>query len=296
MAIPQQSLFGTMFQTPAQVEQAQQQRLFEQARQSAMMTPEQQGAFIAARSGQMTGRLLSGLAGYEDPELKKARDLQGIVNQVKAGLSEADQQNPAKVYAAMAKRASELGYTQEAMLLADEANRRNLEEQKMELERDRLAVSQGQLTIAQEQERRAKYKDNPYLMIEDAAGMAEDDPRRNALIQSATDAIGKADVEKRLKEAQIKSYTAQAAAAGGGKISSTFVSEDEKGNIVPLTDINGRLYTPDGRPVTKVRMAKESDLATIMRMQGGGGASPGGAAQDPAAAARAELERRRKNQ
>ena len=140
MAIPQQSLFGTMFQTPAQVEQAQQQRLFEQARQSAMMTPEQQGAFIAARSGQMTGRLLSGLAGYEDPELKKARDLQGIVNEVKAGLSAADQQNPAKVYAALAKRAGELGYTQEAMMLADEANRRGLEERKISMQEEEFRM------------------------------------------------------------------------------------------------------------------------------------------------------------
>ena len=145
MATPQQSLFGTMFQTPAQVERAQQQRLFEQARQSAMMTPEQQGAFIAARSGQMTGRLLSDLAGYEDPELKKARDLQGIVNEVKAGLSAADQQNPAKVYAALAKRAGELGYTQEAMMLADEANRRGLEERRVSMQEEEIRLKKEKI-------------------------------------------------------------------------------------------------------------------------------------------------------
>ena len=145
MATPQQSLFGTMFQTPAQVERAQQQRLFEQARQSAMMTPEQQGAFIAARSGQMTGRLLSDLAGYEDPELKKARDLQGIVNEVKAGLSAADQQNPAKVYAALAKRAGELGYTQEAMMLADEANRRGLEERRVSMQEEEFRLKKEKI-------------------------------------------------------------------------------------------------------------------------------------------------------
>lgn len=146
MATPQQSLFG-MFQSPTQVEQAQQQRLFEQARQSAMMTPEQQGAFIAARSGQMTGRLLSDIAGYEDPALKKARDLQGIANEVKASMSAEDQKDPAKVYAAMAKRASEIGYTQEAMLLSDEANRRSIEERKLSLTERGVKVQEGELEL-----------------------------------------------------------------------------------------------------------------------------------------------------
>lgn len=149
MATPQQSLFG-MFQSPAQIEQAQQQRLFEQARQSAMMTPEQQGAFIAARSGQMTGRLLSDIAGYEDPALKKARDLQGIANEVKSSMSAEDQKDPAKVYAAMAKRASEMGYTQEAMLLADEANRRSIEERKLSLTERGVKVQEEQVQVSKD--------------------------------------------------------------------------------------------------------------------------------------------------
>jgi len=149
MATPQQSLLG-IFQSPTQVEQAQQQRLFEQARQSAMMTPEQQGAFIAARSGQMTGRLLSDVAGYEDPALKRARDLQGIANEVKASMSAEDQKDPAKVYAAMAKRASEMGYTQEAMMLADEATRRSLEERKMSISERAVKVQEEQVQVSKD--------------------------------------------------------------------------------------------------------------------------------------------------
>jgi hypothetical protein len=146
-----QSLLGTMFQTPAEVERQRQQRLFEQARQSAALTPEQQGAFIAARSGQMTGRLLSDVAGFEDPELKKARELQGIVNEVKNSLSAADQQDPAKVYSALAKRAGELGYTRESMMLADEATRRSRESEefgmrKQEFDLKKQKIEQGELT------------------------------------------------------------------------------------------------------------------------------------------------------
>ena len=148
MATPQQSLFGSMFQSPEQVEQARQQRLFEQARQSASLTPEQQMSFIGARSGQMTGGLLPGLAGYVDPELKKARDLQGIANEVKASLSPEEQKNPATVYAAMARRASELGYTKEAMTLAAEANKYQVQERDFGLRERAVGVQEEQNAIS----------------------------------------------------------------------------------------------------------------------------------------------------
>ena len=225
----------------------------------------------------------------QDPRLQRATMIQGVLSKYQGQ----DMTDP-DVLNSMSSEFAGMGLAREAMTLAQDARAAKREAEKMGLERDRLAVAQGQLSVAQEQERRAKYKDNPYLMIEDAAAMAEDDPRRNALIQGATDAIGKAETDRRVKEAQIAHYKAQAQAQGGGKISSTFVSETEDGKIVPLTDLNGRLYTPECKAATNVRMARESDLAALLRTQPGGA---GGAAQDTTQAqAAAALERRRKEE
>lgn len=206
-----QSLFGTMFQTPAEVERLQQQRLFEQARQSAALTPDQQASFIAARSGQMTGRLLSNLAGFEDPELKKARELQGIVNEVKNSLSEADQQDQEKVYSILSKRAGELGYTRESMLLAEQARtaRKEAAIEKRAAASDVRA--EESLRIQREAAQDVRYKNNPELMLEDARKLPEDDPRKQSLINQYYKVKADQKIQEEQTRAQLDLTKAQTA-------------------------------------------------------------------------------------
>jgi hypothetical protein len=128
--------------TPEQAEAARQQRMLEQARLSSQLTPDQQGAMLGFQSGQRTGGLISDLMGFEPPEVKKARDFQTAVNKVQSRLSTEDLQDPAKVYTEMAKEASSLGYVQEAMQFATEAQKASKQERELVL-RERQVANVG---------------------------------------------------------------------------------------------------------------------------------------------------------
>jgi len=234
----------------------------------------------------------------QDPRLQRATMIQGVLSKYQ----DQDMTDP-DVLSKMSREFAGMGATREAMALAQDARAA-----RKEVSAEKRA--QAALDIQQAQERRAAYQFNPQLAIEDAGKLAEDDPQRTTLLTVAARLMEKDNFDKAAKTAKIDSDMAdaiykraaadkmrkEAATAGGGKISTAFVSETPDGKgIVPLTEVNGKLYMPDGSLATNVRMARESDLAAIMRMQGGG-TTPGGSAQDPAAAARAELERRRKNQ
>lgn len=234
----------------------------------------------------------------QDPRLQRATMIQGVLSKYQ----DQDMTDP-DVLGQMSSEFAGMGLTREAMTLAQDARAA-----RKEVSAEKRA--QAALDIQQAQERRAAYQFNPQLAIEDAGKLAEDDPQRTTLLTVAARLMEKDNFDKAAKTAKIDSDMAdaiykraaadkmrkEAATAGGGKISTAFVAETPDGKgIIPLTEINGKLYLPDGSLATNVRMARESDLAAIMRMQGGG-TTPGGSAQDPAAAARAELERRRKNQ
>lgn len=232
----------------------------------------------------------------QDPRLQRATMIQGVLTKYQ----DQDMTDP-DVLNKMSREFAAMGATKEAFSLAQEARAA-----RKEVSAEKRA--QAALDIQQAQERRAAYQFNPQLAIEDAGKLAEDDPQRTTLLTVAARLMEKDNFDKAAKTAKIDSDMAdaiykraaadkmrkEAATAGGGKISTAFVAETPDGKgIIPLTEINGKLYLPDGRLATNVRMAREPELAALMRMQGGG-TTTSGASQDSAAAnAAAALERKR---
>lgn len=281
----------------------------QQAEQGIAAAGQEFGAFrplyqAGLRFGEQAATGINTLFGAQDPMLKKATDLNRILSQYQ----DQDLTN-SSVLGNIARDLTKAGYAREAMATAQEASKAFRLEQaegraQAGEERAKAADIRAEtmLRLNIEKARQDEYKTNPRLMLEDAANLPEDDPRRKALIEGAYDAIGKAKADQLLREAQTEAARAQAEAArvqartaGAGKISTMFVSEDAQGKPVPLTDLNGKLYMPDGSPATNVRLAKQSDLTTILGMQGGA-TTPGGtpAAGDAQAQAQAALERQRK--
>lgn len=170
--------------TPEQAEAARQQRMLEQARAVAQLTPDQQGSMIAYQSGQRTGGLISDFMGFEPPEVKKARDFQGAVNRVQTRLSPDELSDPTKVYAEMAKEASALGYVQEAMQFATEAQKANRQERELTL-RERKVSSEQTTTKGIRVFRRG---DGPLLVEEGGKDVAYD-PKKHGRFETAQDRI-----------------------------------------------------------------------------------------------------------
>lgn len=168
--------------TPEQAEAARQQRMLEQARAVAQLTPDQQGSMIAYQSGQRTGGLISDFMGFEPPEVKKARDFQAAVNRVQTRLSPEELSDPVKVYAEMAKEASALGYVQEAMQFATEAQKANRQERELTL-RERKVSSEAVTTKGIRVFRRG---DGSLLVEEDGQDVPYD-PKKHGRFETAQD-------------------------------------------------------------------------------------------------------------
>lgn len=232
---------------------------YAQRRQQLFNAPVAQAQNPYERMGAALGNILGGAVfGLEDPNLKRAADINRIYSEVMSG-TDPRQPDFAERLGGLTQRLADAGYGDAAMYAANQA--RTLQRQ---------ATQDLQ---AEQRLRNEEYRVNPRLMLEDAAKLPDDDPRRKALIDSAYDRLGKEEADRRLREVQTREAEQRIKMAGQGRISSMFVSEDEKGNLVPLTEIAGVLYMPDGTRATKVRMARESEGQAIGRMlQGGGGA------------------------
>jgi hypothetical protein len=124
-------MFTGIIQTPEQVEAARRLRMFEEAKALGSLTPQQQASIIARQSGQNIGSLVGQLFGVEDPELKKARDLQEAAVSIKQSLPQDTQLDPATIYSEMSKAALNLGYTNEAMQFANEANKFSIQQNEL---------------------------------------------------------------------------------------------------------------------------------------------------------------------
>lgn len=147
MATP--SLFGTMFQTPEQAQAAKNQRMFEQARLASQGNMENQLGMIGATAGQLAGGGIASLLGAEDPDLKKARDVQLIATNMRKDLTEEQMADPLTVYGELAKRLAAAGYTGDAMQVMQEA-------EKIGGERKRLGISERAVGVQEEQNAIAK--------------------------------------------------------------------------------------------------------------------------------------------
>jgi hypothetical protein len=108
----QQSLFGPSIYD---VQQQQMQQDRENAIAQARLTPYQSIRAGMGMAGTQAGRSIAGLFGVEDPKLKEASARQELKNAISA---QWDGQDPAEAYKIMAREATRLGLTQEAIAAA----------------------------------------------------------------------------------------------------------------------------------------------------------------------------------
>lgn len=248
---------------------------YAQRRQQLFNAPVAQAQNPYERMGAALGNIVGGaIFGLEDPNLKRAADINRIYAGIMAG-TDPTQPDFGQRLGTLSQRLSEAGYGDAAVYAANQARtvQKDIATEARATAADlraqeELNIRQKTLAINEAAERRAAYAANPRLMLEDAAKLPDDDPRAKALIQGAYDILGKAETDRQYREAQIAETRSRIATAQQGRISTTFISEDDRGNPVPLTEVNGRLFTPDGKPATKVRLIRETDAQALARMAG----------------------------
>jgi hypothetical protein len=185
-----------------------------------------------------------------DPALQRAVQTRSIYNEV---MKDFDPEDPSKSLTTLAKRFTEAGLAEPAMMAAQEA------------------AKYGSQRRA---EKRAEYRDDPYAMIEDAMALPEDDPKRTSMLNRASRAISKENYDIAIREAKLKEATEN---KEKGRISTLYQTEDGK----PLTERpDGTLVTQDGRRYmgkTKIISRAQSPYAGFL----GGNTGEQGAAATP---------------
>ena len=129
----QQSLFGPSIYD---VQQQQMQQDQANALAQARLTPYQSIRAGMGMAGTQAGRSIAGLFGVEDPKLKEASARQELKNAISA---QWDGQDPAEAYKIMAREATRLGLTQEAIAAA--AQVKAAEESALDKEQKRIKQS-----------------------------------------------------------------------------------------------------------------------------------------------------------
>ena len=138
----QQSLFGPSIYD---VQQQQMQQDRENAIAQARLTPYQSIRAGMGMAGTQAGRSIAGLFGVEDPKLKEASARQELKNAISA---QWDGQDPAEAYKIMAREATRLGLTQEAISAAAQVKAAEESKAKTELSKQKTEADIG-LTQAQ---------------------------------------------------------------------------------------------------------------------------------------------------
>lgn len=235
---------------------------------------------LAATSGAVLGRGLANLFGgrgffeVSDPALRRVADTQRVFNEA---MTNFDPANPAASYEAMARRFSELGFGQQAMMAAQEAAKYRQQERAEAIRTEELGIRRSELGLRERQVLLDEVNKDPYGSIAKAMQMPEDSPQRQVILAGASAAIGQRNFDQAVKEAQIRASEASAAAsraqverAAGGEVSENLVTEAGE----PLTRRGGKLYKMDGKVYEgKVkRLAAPSPYAALL--EGGGAATP----------------------
>lgn len=235
---------------------------------------------LAATSGAVIGRGLANLFGgrgffeVSDPALRRVADTQRVFNEA---MTNFDPANPAASYEAMARRFSELGFGQQAMMAAQEAAKYRQQERAEAIRTEELGIRKSELGLRERQVLLDEVSKDPYGSIARALQMPEDSPQRQVLLAGASAAVGKRNYDIAFQEAQLATQKAQkelaeaqAARLGRGEISETIITEDGR----PLTKRGDKLYTMDGRLYEgKIkRLAAPSPYAALL--EGGGAATP----------------------
>lgn len=213
---------------------------------------------LAATSGAVIGRGLANLFGgrgffeVSDPALRRVADTQRVFNEAMTNFDPAD---PAASYEAMARRFSELGFGQQAMMASQEAAKYRKEAERLGIERQRLGFEEKRVGLEQQRIglettriREAQYKENPDLMLMEARDLPEDDPRKQALVNRYYDF--KRDQQNRLarEAAELERINAQTAeararAAREGELGVTG-KPGSVGRAGAYRDINGQIFGP----------------------------------------------------
>ena len=141
----QQSLFGPSIYD---VQQQQMQQDQELAMRQAQLGAGQGLMYQAASAGQRAGRSIAGLFGVEDPKLKEASARQELKNAISA---QWDGQDPAEAYKIMAREATRLGLTQEAIAAAAQVKAAEESKTMGELKRGLLEAQIGKTGAQQTQ-------------------------------------------------------------------------------------------------------------------------------------------------
>lgn len=162
---------------------------------------------LASTSGAVLGRGLANLFGgrgffeVSDPALRRVADTQRVFNESMANF---DPENPAASYEAMSRRFSELGFGQQAMMAAQEANKYLQQAREFNIKERAVGVQEEQVEVS---------KKKLEMEIDDAA-------RKN-----------------KLTEAQIKQIDAQIANLSADKYSFQ-PQKDALGNLISVIAIN----------------------------------------------------------
>ncbi len=205
----QQSLFGPSIYD---VQQQQMQQDRENAIAQARLTPYQSIRAGMGMAGTQAGRSIAGLFGVEDPKLKEASARQELKNAISA---QWDGQDPAEAYKIMAREATRLGLTQEAIAAA--AQVKAAEESALDKEQKRIKQTYeiGKLAAqTQEALRKAEQaktaKVPSFVQLQDArdsineALQTEQDPQKRTMLETRLNELNNVITKESTREAKDK--------------------------------------------------------------------------------------------
>jgi hypothetical protein len=188
----QQSLFGPSIYD---IQQQQMQQDQANALAQARLTPYQSIRAGMGMAGTQAGRSIAGLFGVEDPQLKQAsarEELKRAVN------SQWDGQDPVEAYRIMAREASRLGLTQEALTAAAQVKQAEEAKAKTELGRIKTTYEIGELAArtqkAMRQATEAMQSKAPVVQLQRARQDLRD------ALQNATTELEKEEIRQQITE------------------------------------------------------------------------------------------------
>lgn len=248
-------------------QEMQRQRYMQQMQEASKVDPFSAIGFALGRgaSNKLQGR---DFFDSSDPALQRVSQTQAIYNNV---MKDFDPEDPGKSMTELAKQLVSVGLTQPALLAAQEAAK--------------YSTAKRTEQRATEAARQAAYRDNPYLMIEDALELPEDDPKREALLTQASRKINRENYDIAYKKAQINK--AEKDPVPDPRVSNVYQTAEG----APLTESRGKFFTADG----KLYSGPFRDRGNQFNMPLTGGAGP--TAATPAVNPfQLELERRRQSE
>jgi hypothetical protein len=188
----QQSLFGPSIYD---VQQQQMQQDQANAIAQARLTPYQSIRAGMGMAGTQAGRAIGGLFGVEDPKLKEAAARQELKNAISA---QWDGEDPAEAYKIMAREATRLGLTQEAIAAAAQVKQAEEAKAKTELGTIKTTYEIGKVAAetqrAIRQATEAMQSKAPVVQLQKARQELRD------AMQNATTELEKAEIRQQITE------------------------------------------------------------------------------------------------